>query len=76
MFVTPAPVLSLLLGSQPIVLPVPSLASLFHQPVPIGAALVLVPFMPITALGIVVTVMLFGKNANRCKERSAEYQDC
>ena len=44
MFVTPAPVLTLLLRSQPIVFPIPSLTSLFHQPVPISAALVLVPF--------------------------------
>jgi len=53
---TPAPVLTLLLRRQTIVIPITALAPFFHQPVPVSAILALIPYVVIAMGTIIVAV--------------------
>jgi hypothetical protein len=72
MLVPPTPIRAPLLRSKPSVLPIAALPALFHQPVAISAILIFIPFVPITAFVIIITVMFFRKTDHRRKKRSAE----
>jgi len=76
MLVSPPPILTPLPGLKPSVLSIPVFTPLFHQPVAISPALVFIPFVPITAVTIVITVMFFRKTHYRRQERTAQQQDC
>ena len=68
MFVPPAPILAPFPRSKPSVLPIAALAALFHQPMAISAIFIFIPFVPITAVAIVITVMFFRKTDHRPKK--------
>jgi hypothetical protein len=72
MLVTPSPISALFFDSKPPILPVALLSPLFHQPVPVGAIFVLIPFVPVTAFPIVVAVVFVRKANHRHQERTTE----
>ena len=74
MLVPPAPIRTSFFRSKPCIFPIPSLASLFHQPVTICAAFVFIPFMPVTAFAIIITMRLIGISHYRHQERTAQYE--
>src|SRR5437879_2760137 len=75
MRVPPTPVFPLPGSLLPRILAILALPALFHQPVPISAALVFVPFVPVPSIAIVIAV-IFGKPNHRNQKRQADQHDC
>jgi hypothetical protein len=71
MLVAPTPIVTLLLGFEPSILPIPLLTPLFHKPVAIGAILVFIPFVVITPVAIIITVY-FRKTDHRGQQRTTQ----
>jgi hypothetical protein len=55
----PTPISAPLLSFKASVFPIPVFPAFFHQPVTIGAILMFIPLVPIAAVVIVITVMIF-----------------
>src|SRR5689334_12273064 len=65
MRVPPTPIGALLRRLKQLILPVTLLATLFHQPMAVGTVLGFVPFVPVTVVAIVISVMFLSHSLGR-----------